>query len=65
MYNIPAFCVVFSDKTILLESSKPGNPCGLPGLVLLGLSATAPLLVEARRVETPRDAIYLFSFAVA
>ena len=41
---IPAqhcFCMVFS-KIIIHESSRPGNPCGLPGLVFQGLSATAP-----------------------
>ncbi|MBQ4429108.1 MAG: hypothetical protein II871_04990, partial [Clostridia bacterium] len=38
----PCFLCGFSAKLIIHESSRPGNPCGSPGLVLLGLNATAP-----------------------
>ncbi|MBQ4429849.1 MAG: hypothetical protein II871_08810, partial [Clostridia bacterium] len=41
----PCFLSVFFAKLIIHESSKPGNPCGSPGLVLLGLNATAPFVL--------------------
>ena len=48
---------MFFSKSIIHESSKPGNHYGRPVLLLLGLNATAPLFfkVEVRSLWEHRQ----------